>query len=124
MVYEHRERVSLAAILSNDGDAKELGWSKRVNVVKGVAHALSYMHHDCLPPILNPDISSNNIMLDFEYEAAVSGFGTALFLNPDSTNWTSLAGTYGYVAPGNIAVLYSVCVTVTYLIWLINYTYD
>ena len=33
---------------------------------------------------------------------AVSDFGTAKFLNPDSANWSALAGTYGYVAPGNI----------------------
>ncbi|KAF3948253.1 hypothetical protein CMV_025728 [Castanea mollissima] len=34
-----------------------------------------------------------------EYEAHVSDFGTAKILNQDSSNWTSLAGTYGYVAP-------------------------
>ncbi|KAK9928866.1 hypothetical protein M0R45_025985 [Rubus argutus] len=30
---------------------------------------------------------------------SIQDFGTAKFLNPDSTNWTALAGTYGYVAP-------------------------
>ncbi|ONH90552.1 hypothetical protein PRUPE_8G060800 [Prunus persica] len=73
------------------------GWSKSVNIVKGVAHALLYMHHDCLPPIVHRDISSNNILLDSEYEACVSDFGTAKFLNPDSANWTAVADTYGYV---------------------------
>ncbi|VVA13805.1 PREDICTED: MDIS1-interacting receptor like [Prunus dulcis] len=58
------------------------------------------MHHDCLPPIVHLDISSKNILLDSEYEACVSDFGTAKFLNPDSTNWSALAGTYGYIAPG------------------------
>ncbi|KAI5339489.1 hypothetical protein L3X38_018761 [Prunus dulcis] len=99
LVYEYLERGSLAAILSKDEEAKELGWSKRVNIVKGLAHALSYMHHDCLPPIVHRDISSKNILLDSEYEACVSDFGTAKFLNPDSTNWTAAAGTYGYMAP-------------------------
>ncbi|KAL6179484.1 hypothetical protein ACLB2K_050999 [Fragaria x ananassa] len=87
------------AVLSKDEEAKELGWSKRVTIFKGVAHALCYMHHDCLPPIVHRDISSKNILLDAEYEACVSDFGTAKFLNPDSANWTALAGTYGYVAP-------------------------
>ena len=104
LVYEYFERGSLAAMLSKDEEAKELGWSKRVNIVKGVAHALSYMHHDCLPPIVHRDISSKNILLDSEYEACVSDFGTAKFLNPDSTNWTVAAGTYGYMAPGNIVI--------------------
>ncbi|PRQ21471.1 putative protein kinase RLK-Pelle-LRR-XI-1 family [Rosa chinensis] len=57
------------------------------------------MHHDCLPPIVHRDISSKNILLDGEYEACVSDFGTAKFLNPDSANETTLAGTHGYVAP-------------------------
>ncbi|XP_050254988.1 MDIS1-interacting receptor like kinase 2-like [Quercus robur] len=92
------ERGSLATILSNDGGAKELHWNKGVNIIKSVAHALSYMHHDCSPPIVHRDISSKNILLDSEYVAHVSDFGTAKLLNRDSSNWTSLAGTYGYVA--------------------------
>ncbi|CAL2228009.1 unnamed protein product [Prunus armeniaca] len=99
LVYEYIERGSLATMLSKDEEAKELGWSKRVNIVKGVAHALFYMHHDCLPPIVHRDISSKNILLDYEYEVCVSDFGTAKFLNPNSTNWTAAAGTYGYMAP-------------------------
>ncbi|XP_021817297.1 MDIS1-interacting receptor like kinase 2-like [Prunus avium] len=99
LVYEYLERGSLAAMLSKDEEAKKLWWSKRVNIVKGLAHALSYMHHDCLQPIVHRDISSKNILLDSEYEACVSDFGTAKFLNPDSTNWTATAGTYGYMAP-------------------------
>ncbi|KAK1283670.1 putative LRR receptor-like serine/threonine-protein kinase [Acorus calamus] len=31
--------------------------------------------------------------------ACVSDFGTARLLKPDSSNWTTLAGTFGYVAP-------------------------
>nr|XP_011465719.1 PREDICTED: probable LRR receptor-like serine/threonine-protein kinase At4g08850 [Fragaria vesca subsp. vesca] len=99
LVYEYFEKGSLAAVLSKYEEAKELGWSKRVTIVKGVAHALCYMHHDCLPPIVHRDISSKNILFDSEYEACVSDFGTVKFLNPDSANWMALACTYGYVAP-------------------------
>ncbi|KAJ0035700.1 hypothetical protein Pint_26369 [Pistacia integerrima] len=70
-----------------------------MNIIKGVANALSYMHHDCSPPIVHRDISSKNVLLDLEYEAHVSDFGTAKFLKQDSSNWSELAGTYGYVAP-------------------------
>uniref|UniRef100_A0A2N9IA05 non-specific serine/threonine protein kinase n=1 Tax=Fagus sylvatica TaxID=28930 RepID=A0A2N9IA05_FAGSY len=98
-IYEYLERGSLATILSNDGGAKELDWNKRVNIIKGVANALSYMHHDCSLPIVHRDISSKNILLDPEYEAHVSDFGTAKLLNRDSSNWSSLADTYGYIAP-------------------------
>ncbi|XP_026397270.1 uncharacterized protein LOC113292602 [Papaver somniferum] len=74
-------------------------WIKRVRFIKRTTTAIAYMHHDCIPAIVHRDISSNNILLDSEYEARVSDFGTARILKPDSSNWTSLAGTYGYVAP-------------------------
>ncbi|KAL4387791.1 hypothetical protein GQ457_09G026130 [Hibiscus cannabinus] len=99
LVYELVERGSLKMILSNNDQAKELDWEKRLNVVKGLANALSYMHHDHSQPIVHRDISSNNVLLDLDYEARVSDFGTARTLKPDSSNWTSLAGTYGYIAP-------------------------
>ncbi|XP_058203876.1 MDIS1-interacting receptor like kinase 2-like [Rhododendron vialii] len=99
LVCEYMERGSLADVLRRDKDAKELDWSKRVNVVKGVAHALSYLHHNCAPSITHRDISSKNVLLDSEMEAHVSDFGTARFLKPDSSNWSAVAGTFGYIAP-------------------------
>jgi serine/threonine protein kinase len=44
-------------------------WIRRINIVAGVANALSYMHHDSSPPIIHRDISSKTILLDVEYEA-------------------------------------------------------
>ncbi|XP_039170187.1 MDIS1-interacting receptor like kinase 2 [Eucalyptus grandis] len=98
LVYEYFDRGSLSTILSNEEEAKELDWNKRVNIVKGVAHALSYMHHDCIPPIVHRDISSKNIMLDSEYEGHVSDFGMAKLLKLDTSNWSAVVGTYGYLA--------------------------
>ncbi|XP_030957253.1 MDIS1-interacting receptor like kinase 2-like [Quercus lobata] len=99
LVYEFLEGGSLKEILSNKKEVVNFEWVKRVNVVKGVVDALSYMHHDCSPSIVHRDISSKNIMLDLEYEAHISDFGTAKFLNPDSLNRTSFVGTFGYTAP-------------------------
>ncbi|XP_059656426.1 MDIS1-interacting receptor like kinase 2-like [Cornus florida] len=99
LVYEFLEGGSLQKILSSDQQASECGWIKRVNVVKDVADALCYMHHDCSPPIVHRDISSKNILLDFEYVAHISDFGSARLLNPNSSNWTPFAGTFGYAAP-------------------------
>ncbi|XP_028076531.1 MDIS1-interacting receptor like kinase 2-like [Camellia sinensis] len=99
LVYEFLERGSLRKILSNEKQAMNFEWTKRVNVIQGVANALSCMDHDCSPPIILRDISSNNILLDLEYVAHISDFGTARLINPDSSNWTSFAGTFGYAAP-------------------------
>ncbi|XP_050216678.2 MDIS1-interacting receptor like kinase 2-like [Mercurialis annua] len=99
LIYEFIERGSLKKVLSDREEAMEFGWNKRLNAAKGIADAVSYMHNDCSPPIVHRDVSSNNILLDLEFEARVSDFGTARLLMPDSSNWTSFAGTFGYAAP-------------------------
>ena len=100
LVYEYIERGSLFYAISNDVEAKELNWKKRVNIIKGIANALSYLHHDCIPAIVHRDLTTSNILLNSEFEAIVADFGIARPLNPDSSNLTTLAGTYGYIAPG------------------------
>jgi len=102
LVYEYMERGSLFCVLNNDVEAMELDWRKRVNIIKDTAHALSYMHHECIPAIVHRDITSNNILLNSKLEAFVSDFGTAKLLDPDSSNQTLVAGTYGYIAPGEL----------------------
>ncbi|XP_004492928.1 uncharacterized protein [Cicer arietinum] len=99
LVYRFMEGGNLSQMLVNDTQANAFDWEKRVNVVKGVANALSYMHHDCTPPIVHRDISSKNVLLDISYEAQLSDFGTAKFLKADASSWTTFAGTYGYAAP-------------------------
>ncbi|EOY29543.1 Leucine-rich repeat family protein / protein kinase family protein, putative [Theobroma cacao] len=99
LVYEFLEGGSLEKILSIEEQAMDFDWIKRVNVIKGVANAVSYMHHDCTSPIVHRDISSKNILLDSEYEAHVADFGAARLLKPDSSNWTPFEGTFGYSAP-------------------------
>ncbi|KAF8042448.1 hypothetical protein BT93_A0927 [Corymbia citriodora subsp. variegata] len=101
LVYEYMENGSLFCVLRDDIEAAELDWSKRVNLVQDMAHALSYLHHGCAQPIVHRDISSNNILLNSKMQAFVSDFGTARLLDPDSsTNFTAnIVGTYGYIAP-------------------------
>ncbi|KAF7844811.1 MDIS1-interacting receptor like kinase 2-like [Senna tora] len=89
LIYEYMERGSLFYVLRNDVEADELNWSKRVNAIKGIANALSYMH-DCKPSIIHRDITSSNILLNSSMEAFVSDFGTARILDPDSSNQTLL----------------------------------
>ncbi|XP_060672199.1 MDIS1-interacting receptor like kinase 2-like isoform X4 [Ziziphus jujuba] len=107
LIYEYMERGSLFCVLNNDAEAVELDWSKRVNIIKGIVHALCYMHHDRTPPIVHRDVTSNNILLNAELEAVVSDFGTAKLLDPDSSNQTIIVGTYGYIAPGKFMLLIS-----------------
>ncbi|KAH6820640.1 hypothetical protein C2S53_019158 [Perilla frutescens var. hirtella] len=99
LVYEYVERGSLRKVLYEDKEAVELNWATRVKIVQGVAHALAYLHCDCPVPIVHRDVSSSNILLDLDFEPRLSDFGTAKLLASDSSNWSTAAGTYGYMAP-------------------------
>ncbi|KAJ0593782.1 putative protein kinase RLK-Pelle-LRR-XI-1 family [Helianthus annuus] len=99
LVYQYMEKGSLFCALSDSELAVQVDWIKRVNIIKDVAHALAYMHHDCNPPIVHRDISSNNILLNSELEGFVADFGAARLLDPDSSNHTAIVGTLGYIAP-------------------------
>ncbi|VAH00206.1 unnamed protein product [Triticum turgidum subsp. durum] len=99
LIYDYIKQGSLHMTLENEELAKELDWQKRIALATDVAQAISYLHHECSPPIIHRDITSNNILLDTIFKAFVSDFGTARILKPDSSNWSALAGTYGYIAP-------------------------
>lgn len=84
-----------------------LDWPTRHKIAFGVAQGLAYLHHGLLPPIIHRDIKSTNILLDVNYQPKVADFGIAKVLQArggkDSTT-TVIAGTYGYLAPGNFLI--------------------
>ena len=92
------EKGSLFIVLSNDVEAKELNWKKWVNIIKEVAHALSYLHHNCIPTIVHRDMTTNNILLNLELQAFVANFGITRILSPNSSNLTALANLWIYSA--------------------------
>ncbi|XP_078153755.1 uncharacterized protein LOC144548907 isoform X2 [Carex rostrata] len=99
LIYEYIKKGSLGNVLYGTEGETKLNWAMRVKIIQGIAHALAYLHHDCKPPIVHRDIKLNNILLDSEFEPRLSDFGTAKFLGLGSTSWTSVVGTYGYMAP-------------------------
>ncbi|KAK8571840.1 hypothetical protein V6N12_027910 [Hibiscus sabdariffa] len=99
LIYEYMEKGSLFYNLRDEVEAMEMDWTKRIEIIKGMAHALCYLHHDCSPPIVHRDISSNNVLLNSSFEAFLADFGTARMLDLDSSNYTILVGTHGYIAP-------------------------
>ncbi|RYR04795.1 hypothetical protein Ahy_B06g084570 [Arachis hypogaea] len=75
------ERGSLFYALNmNDEKAKELSWSKRVDIISGTANGLSHRHHDCFSPIVHKDVTSNNILLNSELHVVVSDLEMLDFL--------------------------------------------
>nr|KYP62422.1 Receptor-like protein kinase 5 [Cajanus cajan] len=99
LVYEHVERGSLGKVLYGEEGKLELRWATRLKIVQGIAHAISYLHTDCSPPIVHRDITLNNILLDSDFGPRLADFGTAKLLSSNTSTWTSVAGSYGYMAP-------------------------
>nr|XP_043609645.1 receptor-like protein kinase HSL1 [Erigeron canadensis] len=101
LVYEYMPNGSLGDLLhSNKG--RFLEWSMRLKIIVDAAEGLSYLHHDCVPPIIHRDVKSNNILLDEEYGARIADFGVAKFINvasQGSESMSVIAGSRGYLAP-------------------------
>ncbi|KAL5228107.1 hypothetical protein ABZP36_016372 [Zizania latifolia] len=99
IIYEYMNGGNLFTALKSSRNACELDWNCRLCIAWDVAHALSYLHHDCSDPIVHRDVTTNNILLDLEFRACLSDFGIAEILGVDRSNHTRLVGTKGYLAP-------------------------
>eukprot|EP00253_Pinus_taeda_P018320 PITA_18320 len=100
LVYEYMPNGSLAKLLHGN-NATPLDWNTRYKIAVETAEGLSYLHHDCPLAILHRDVKSGNILLDSNFEARVADFGLAKLLHQSGTSeyMSSVAGTFGYIAP-------------------------
>ncbi|KAG8642442.1 hypothetical protein MANES_12G090400v8 [Manihot esculenta] len=76
LVYEYMPNGSLGDLLHSSKSGL-LEWPTRYKIALDAAEGLSYLHHDCVPPIVHRDVKSNNILLDGEFAARVADFGVA-----------------------------------------------
>ncbi|PKA60779.1 Leucine-rich repeat receptor-like kinase protein THICK TASSEL DWARF1 [Apostasia shenzhenica] len=100
LLYEYMPNGSLGELLHGSKGA-HLGWPARCRIAAEAAMGLCYLHHDCSPLIIHRDVKSNNILLDSTFEAHVADFGLAKFLRDSGASdcMSSIAGSYGYIAP-------------------------
>eukprot|EP01018_Ginkgo_biloba_P016630 Gb_04845 [translate_table: standard] len=100
LVYEYMPNGSLGELLHGKKGG-HLHWNTRYQIAIEAAKGLCYLHHDCSPLIVHRDVKSNNILLDSNFEAHVADFGLAKFLQDSGASecMSSIAGSYGYIAP-------------------------
>uniref|UniRef100_A0A6N2N008 non-specific serine/threonine protein kinase n=1 Tax=Salix viminalis TaxID=40686 RepID=A0A6N2N008_SALVM len=102
LVYEYLPNGSLDKVLhKNPSSAIFLLWKQRLNIVLGVASALSYLHEECERQIIHRDVKACNILLDAEFNAKLGDFGLAEVYEHSSVMRAATipAGTMGYLAP-------------------------
>ncbi|XP_010999803.1 PREDICTED: L-type lectin-domain containing receptor kinase S.6 [Populus euphratica] len=102
LVYEYLPNGSLNKVLhKNSSSAIFLLWKQRLNIVLGLASALSYLHEECERQIIHRDVKACNILLDAEFNAKLGDFGLAEVYEHSSVMRAATipAGTSGYLAP-------------------------
>ncbi|XP_057430304.1 leucine-rich repeat receptor-like serine/threonine-protein kinase BAM3 [Lotus japonicus] len=100
LVYDYMPNGSLGEVLHGKR-GEFLKWDTRLKIATEAAKGLCYLHHDCSPLIIHRDVKSNNILLNSDFEAHVADFGLAKFMQDTGTSecMSSIAGSYGYIAP-------------------------
>nr|XP_043614184.1 receptor like protein kinase S.2-like isoform X2 [Erigeron canadensis] len=102
LVYEFMQKGSLDMHLFRG--AEPLPWDTRIKIAIGAAQGLAFLHTTANNVICR-DVKSSNILLDKDFNAKLSDFGLAKIgpVNGESHVSTSIAGTYGYMAPEYVA---------------------
>ncbi|GMJ12763.1 hypothetical protein like AT2G16250 [Hibiscus trionum] len=73
LVYKYMPNGDLSSSLyrknNSEGDGlKSLDWITRLKIAIGAAEGLSYLHHECTPPLVHRDVQASSILLDDKFE--------------------------------------------------------
>ncbi|KAJ3677549.1 hypothetical protein LUZ60_003273 [Juncus effusus] len=117
LFYNYLPNGSLSGFLHRGGKAAT-EWETRYEIALGIAHAIAYLHHDCVPAILHGDVKAMNVLLGPRFEPYLADFGLSRVLSPVcadqefsscqsnggknldlSKGAPKIAGSYGYIAP-------------------------
>jgi hypothetical protein len=79
LVYEFMKNGSLQDMFDPDSEdsTRDFDWFARLNVARGVAAGLEYLHMNLTQRIIHRDLKPANVLLDDNMEARIANFGLA-----------------------------------------------
>ncbi|XP_050882223.1 G-type lectin S-receptor-like serine/threonine-protein kinase At4g27290 isoform X2 [Lathyrus oleraceus] len=101
LIYEFMPNRSLDYFIFDTMRSKLLDWTKRLEIIDGIARGLLYLHQDSTLRIIHRDLKTSNILLDIDMIPKISDFGLARSFMGDQAeaNTNRVMGTYGYMPP-------------------------
>ncbi|CAN6200680.1 unnamed protein product [Urochloa humidicola] len=101
LVYDFMPKGNLHRFIFDKKNGSLLDWSKRLNIIKGLADGLVYLHKQSMLWIVHRDLKPENILLDHNMNPKITDFGSARALSSDTAEerTSRVVGTSGYKAP-------------------------
>lgn len=101
LVYEYLSNGTLSRYFKCSADCQKLDWPKWLNIIRGIARGLSYLHRDSGKDIVHRDLKPSNVLLDSNFNAKIADFDLARPYDRDKSHESTQkrAGTHGYIAP-------------------------
>ena len=93
-----------------------LNWDRRLEIVRGVARGVAYLH-GLSEEVIHRDLKSSNILLDDNWRPKIADFGTAKLFVVDETDPTLIKSAYASNPNHTASVSNQVCLELDFYLF-------